>query len=558
MPITVLSEGERQALLAEVDVADALFQLAELQSKWDSATAKNLSVEPLHLELLRCATSDWVPAVKAAIRRGRVFAVPQVTVQLTRELLEAKPSGATRLAAETLVQLLISIATEQQLHAEFASGVPTSAEMGALDARLQTMSREELATFSHDFLHDLAANMLFSMPRRIESLKADAFDFWFSPWAERVDESLGVNPAAAFADATGMDLDLLLLVGVAIDKTIVAGQTILRLEDHTDDEKVCTFIRENMSLDLSQYREQLEADRAAGDIKLQRYSFTRFPFLDLGQGNLLILRPVWAIERFFGDPVQFDVEAAFTAKGAKTKAKRFGEAVKYQFEELVGRTLDRIATRSVRIDAVKREPELEAQWTEKKGHRPSVCDWLLQAGHVMLLVDATHHPLNAKLAQGLGSGETYDADANRVLTAGKFMQFASVMRLVRRLGISGQPQPEAIFLPFVVVPNSGTPSSMFTELDYAFRAEQVFAEFQGRVARPAVLQLQELQLLEAIGDHASSDVVSFIYSWRRYPVPLSLQEFMDVKGVSRPISKHIHRAASELDRRLARKNRGAR
>lgn len=111
-------------------------------------------------------------------------------------------------------------------------------------------------------------------------------------------------------------------------------------------------------------------------------------------------------------------------------------------------------------------------------------------------MDATHHPLNAKLAQGLGDGETYDADADKILTDGKFKQFASVMRLVRRLGWSGQPQPDAIFIPFVVVPNSGTPSSMLTELDYGLRAQHVFAEFQGRVARPTVLRLQDSSFLK--------------------------------------------------------------
>ncbi|MGX1768245.1 hypothetical protein ACWIE7_08055 [Dietzia sp. NPDC055343] len=555
--ITALGEDERRALLPEIDVADALARVADIQAKWDTASAKNSSLEPLHTELLLRCAGEWVPAVRAAVRRGRVFAVPQATAQLMRELLETDSSNAKTLAADEMVLLLISIATEQQLHTEFESSAPTSAEMAALDARFQAMATEDLVTFSHEFLHGQAANMLFSMPRRIECLKADAFDFWFSPWVDRVDDSLGATPAVTFADATGIDLDEILRAGAAIDRAIAAGQTHIRPDDLADDEEVCTFISENMSLNLSSYRERLEADRAAGDVKLQRYTFTRYPFLDLGEGKLLILRPVWAIERFFGDPAQLDVMAAFTARGDKTRAKRFSEGIKYQFEDVVGRTLARITARSARVDALITEPELEAQWTEKKGRRPSVCDWVLRAGPVMILVDATHHPLNAKLAQGLGSGETYNADANRVLTDGKFKQFASVMRLVRRLGIDGQPQPEAIFIPFVVVPNSGTPSSMLAELDYGQRAQQVFAEFQGRVARPSILQLQDLQLLEGIGDRVPGDVVSFLYTWRKFPVPLSLQEFLDANGMPRPISRHISKAAANLDRRLGDNGEGA-
>ncbi|MBB1058942.1 hypothetical protein G6020_16600 [Dietzia sp. B19] len=548
--ISALSEDERRALLAEIDVADALRRVADLQAKWDTASAANLSLKPLHTELLLRAAGDWVPAVRAQVSKGRVFAVPQATAQLMRELLETDSSGAKTLAADEMARLLISIATQQQAHTEFESNFSTSAEMAALDAKFQAMATEDLVAFSHEFLHDQTANMLFSMPRKIECLKADAVDFWLSPWADRVDNSLGATPAVTFADATGIDLDEIFRAGAAIDREIATGQTVIRPDDLADDEKVRTFIIENMSLDLPRYREQLEADRATGDVKLQRYTFTRYPFLHLGDGNLLILRAVWAIERFFGDPVQFDVAAAFTDKGDEARAKRFNEAINYQFEKIVGDTLARIAARSASIDALITEPELEAQWTEKKGRKPSVCDWVLRAGSVAILVDATHHRLNAKLAQGLGSGKAYNADANRVLTAGKFKQFASVMQLVRRLGISGQPQPEANFIPFVVVPNSGTPSSMLTELDYGLRAQQVFAEFQGRVARPTVLQLQELQLLEGIGDRVPGDVVSFLYTWRKFPVPLSLQEFLDANGMPRPISRYIFRAAANLDRRL--------
>ena len=548
--VTALNEGERRALLAEIDVADALTRVASIQAKWDVASTTNWNLKPLHTELLLRAEGHWVPAMRAEVRKGRVFAIPQVTAQLMRELLETDSSVAKMLAAGDLVHLLLSIATEQQVSAEFESDVPTSTEMASLEAKFQAMTAEGLAAFAHEFLHRQSANMLFSMPRKIECLKADAVDFWHSSWANRVDASLGATPADTFADATGIDLEGFFRAGSAVDQAITAGQTVIGLDDLTDDEELSTFISKNMSLCLSEFRERLTADREGGDVKLQRYTFTRYPFLNLGDGSLLILRAQWARERFFGDTAQFDVMAAFAAAGDKARAGRFKEAIKYQFEDIVGGALSRIAARSAKIEALVTEPELEAKWAEKKGQKPSVCDWVLQAGPVVILVDATHHSLNAELAQGLGSGAAYDADANRVLTAGKFKQLASVMRLVRRFGISGQPQPDAIFLSFVVVPNSGTPSSMMAEQDYGHRAEQVFAEFQGSLARPTVLQLQDLQLLEGIGDYLPVDVASFLYAWRQFPVPLSLQEFLEFQSMPRPISKHIFSAAAGLDRQL--------
>lgn len=98
---------------------------------------------------------------------------------------------------------------------------------------------------------------------------------------------------------------------------------------------------------------------------------------------------------------------------------------------------------------------------------------------------------------------------------------------------------------------------MSAELDYGQRAQEVFAEFRGRVARPAVLQLQDLQLLEGIGEHLPVDLVSFLYEWRKFAMPLSLQEFLDLRGKPRPLSNYILKAAKQLDRRLQDRDSGA-
>lgn len=157
--------------------------------------------------------------------------------------------------------------------------------------------------------------------------------------------------------------------------------------------------------------------------------------------------------------------AAFENGGDTESAKRFNEGVKYQFEDVVGRVVARIAARSRRITAVVDEAGLQAEWAHGRGQVPSVCDWVLRADSVHVLIEATHHPVKASLAQGLAGGEVYDEDANEILTDRKFQQLASVMGLILRQGWSGRPQPDAIFVPIVVVPNSGTPSSSLSEMD---------------------------------------------------------------------------------------------
>lgn len=546
--VTALTSGERLALLESADVRDALIRVTKILADWDVATTTHWDIKPLQLELVSTTTAGWVAAVRDQVNAGNTFTPPQVLVQLIRELLECEGQSSRSMTGEELIRLLVSIATEQQLHPGFGSDMPSRAELAALDTKFKAMTPDELNAANRDLIHQLDASMLFNNPTKIECLKADAFDFWYSDWSDRASKTLGQTPAQAFAAATGINLDDFLRAGLAIAETVWSGQITIRLDEIPGNGELRSLVTETMALDLDGYRAQLVGDRRRGDVKLQRYTFTQFPFLDLGGGALLSLRAQWSVERFLGEPPQFDVIAAFNARGDRTSARSFGEAIKYQFEDIVGRVVTRIADRSSKVSAVVSETDLQAEWTEKKGQPPSVCDWVLRAGPVIIPIEATHHPVNGTLAQGLGDGNAYSEDADKILTDRKFKQLASVMDLVKRRGWSGHPQPDAIFLPIVVVPNSGSPSSMLSELDNASRAEPIFAQFQGRVARPAVVRLQDLQLLEGIGDHLPIDVVTFMYRWRQTPLPL--QDFLEMQKMPRPLSKYILRTAARVDRHL--------
>lgn len=550
--VAALTNEARSALLRRIDVQDALARIVKIQAEWDVASTTHWNVKSLQRKVLSTATGAWVPAVRAQVEAGNILTSPQVTVGLMRELIETESSSSVPLSGDDLVHLLVSIASEQQNTPGFAGDVPTAAELAALDEQQKSMTPEELIALNHETLSWLGASALFNAPRKIEGYKADAYDFWYSKWEERASDTLGQTPAETFEAATGIGLDQFLRAGRIIGDAVMSGQTVVSVEDLSDDAAVRDFIVKSMSMSLDGYRDVLTADRASGDVKLQRYSFTRFPLLDLGDGTLQLLRGQWAIERFFGDPLVFDVVAGFSAKGDKTSAKRFAEAVKYQFEDVVGRVVARIAERSAMVQSLVTEPELQAEWTEKKGNPPSVCDWVLRCGRGHVLIEATHHAVKASLAQGLGDGAEYSADADKILTKRKFEQFASVMRLVRRLGWSGHPCPEAFFIPFVVVPNSGTPSSVHAELDYRVRASAVLAEFLGSVTPPTVVQLQDLQLLEGLGEWLPTDLMMVIAAWRQSPLPLTLQDFLDLQNWPRPVPKHIFEAAVLLDERLER------
>lgn len=70
-------------------------------------------------------------------------------------------------------------------------------------------------------------------------------------------------------------------------------------------------------------------DRERGDVRSQRYTFTRFPFLDLGDGTVLVLRAQWGMDRFFGNAPEFDVQRSSVEQGKPDRAKQFQDAVKH-------------------------------------------------------------------------------------------------------------------------------------------------------------------------------------------------------------------------------------
>lgn len=548
--VTALSKARRTALLARVDTQDALHRLATFQTQRDVAATTDWNEAQFDRHLIDDVRETWADRVKEKLGSGYVLAPAQTTMQLIRELVETDSTSTNLMTPTELAHLLLSVSSEQNARPEFAGDVPTPDEEAAVDRRYGAMSRQQLLAAVHSHLHEESANLLFHAPRKLECLKSDALDFWYSPWSPRADTILGACPADCFADTMGFTLDSFFTVGQAVVDAAAKGEAVIRIEDLPGTNELRDFVTAAMSLPLASLREMLASDRQRGEIRLQRFTFTQFPFLNLENGTLIVLRAQWAMERFFSEMPQFDVMAAM-GKQEDAAAGRFNQAIKLQFEDSIGRTLQRIAARSPDIESVVHEHELQEHWKAGKGVVPSVCDWVLRADHVNILVEATHHPLKATLAQGIADGKAYDEDAERILTQRKFAQLASVMRLLNEKGWEGAPRADASFIALVVVPDTGLPSSSLAEMDNTIRAEKVFEEFQGRVTRPTVIQHLDLQLIEGLIDRLRLDAVDILRSWLTYPTPLTLQDYLDARQSPRPISNHIIRSARQLDRRLA-------
>ena len=108
----------------------------------------------------------------------------------------------------------------------------------------------------------------------------------------------------------------------------------------------CSTSSGTWSANLDEFRAMSQQDQERGDVRSQRYTFTRFPFLDLSDGAVLALRAQWGMDGFFGNAPEFDVQQGFIEQGKPDQATQFQDAVKHQFEQIVGRKIARIAANS--------------------------------------------------------------------------------------------------------------------------------------------------------------------------------------------------------------------
>lgn len=547
-----LDREQRLALLSGIDSEAVLVALGEMQAELDAAMLN--STQTLPAEAMRIVDSQWYEPVRQQLVAGHRLAPPQTMVRLMREIIEAGEGPRVGIEDDdALLQLLLSVNDDHDTPSGIAARF-SGMDMRQMDAEMRSMSEDELIAFANEMAVDEAASTMFNASRLPEHMKCMAHEFWYQPWAEKVGDQLGATPADTFHEATGISMDEFLLAGDVITPVLRTGRARFDLDtlhEHGVSDEVVQYIRRNMVRDLGEFRAMSQQDRDRGDVRAQRYTFTQFPFLDLGDGTVLALRTQWGMDRFFGNAPEFDVQQGFVDQGKPERAKRFQDAVKHQFEQVVGRTICRIAANSAVFGAIVGEEEMQAAWLVKKGQLPKACDWMLPTNNRFIcLIDATHRPLRQPLAEGWGSGEDFASNLEAFLTSKKARQFESVIDHLRESGWDGASFTDAIFAPIVVVPDVGLPSTPMSMMLIGLCARAMMAAYEGRMVAPAVISISELMLLEGLAETPGFEVANLIRAWRQVGV-MPLQQYLEACGfASRPCPRHMVTVAAELDARI--------
>lgn len=567
-----LSEMQRRELLSSADLFDALETVARLQGRWDIAFTTTQRPDLVEAEFLGAGSGEACRRARKRVTEHHDLLIsPRATAQLQREIIESASvqESAEPIDRNTLVHILLSITSEQNSVPGFASDVPTPDEIAKIEREMPKNSLEELLEYARKFIPDEVASNLYNMPAKYEMVLSNTYDLWFAPWAEKSKTTgLGATPAEAFKTGTGVELLDLLRLGHRIVKRSSGDHQVRFTRDELVADGVTDaaidYLIGHMALTLDEYRKALAADREAGGIAHQRFTFTQYPFITVDDSTIAMIRHQWAMERLCGATLYHEAWYSLSSQ-SRGLGDRFKNAMNEAFEVFVGGILHRIAAKGKGIQKIADEAEMQAAWTEKKDKTPSVCDWMLLGEGHCVVIDATNHAVKADAAQGLATFEEFAADIDKIYVEGKFKQLLSTTDLAKKHGGWGGEvvNEDTNFVPLVVIPDTGVPTGIITNFDITERGRKVFQHLQPHVYPAGLITVSDVQLLEGMADFALSmpqgpgtdrNMMKLLAGWRHVVVSQgdsSLQIFLHRRGFPLPLSRHIldisHKVMKLLD-----------
>ncbi|GAB7146268.1 hypothetical protein [Mycobacterium riyadhense] len=554
-----LTDDKRRDLLDSVKLYDALETVACVQGQWDVAYTTTHRVDLVEGDFLAGGGTGGVceKARNRIVAYGDHLISPRATAQLQREIIEyaSTDEAAPSIDLDTLVHMLLSITSEQNSAPEFTGDVPTADEVRSWQRKLPNMGLEETHEYAKPHIQNEIASSLFNHPLKYEIVLSNTDDLWFTTWHPRSETTgLGATPAEAFKIATGVDLLDVMRLGTRIVKRSTDSHQVRFTRDELladgATQGAIDLLFANMARLLDDYKVELQGDRDKGAIGNQRYTLTRFPFLAVDDNTFVMLRHQWALDRLCGGQLYFEAWASFSSGRLRN---RFKIAMCDAFEVFAGGIVHHIFDKSPHLCAIADEDEMQAAWTEKKGEKPSVCDWMIFGNGHCIVIDATDRAVKEDAAQGLASWDEYSADVEKIFTDpndGKFGQLLSTIDLVKKHGGWGSERVDTktMFAPLVVVPDAGVVNGLLTQFDINVRGYKVFKHLQPQVYAPGIVPISDIQLLEGFADVGQKygnnpDMMDMIAKWRtgasKYGLA-SLQLFLLSQGAPiLPISDHI-------------------
>jgi hypothetical protein len=245
----------------------------------------------------------------------------------------------------------------------------------------------------------------------------------------------------------------------------------------------------------------LAGERKKGNLAHRRYTFSQFPLLEFGPRRVHPPVPGMGFDRFCGPQLYRETFAGFGFEKDE-RGEQFSQAMNYVFEANVGSVFQRVVNRA-KPNAITliTEEQMQQAWKLGKVHHRCVTGRSFRAGIVCLSMRQITGSTK-KRAQGFADAEEYQVDVEDTFVNKKFNQLKSTIELLGKHGWEGRTfNAETIYVPLVVVPNSGIPATVFADIDMKMRGHPVLGQLGKNVTSPGILIWHELQVFEGLCEH---------------------------------------------------------
>lgn len=532
---------DRAQLWSAIPIGQALTLIASMLKDLDIAEQPAAAVElgwvnQVSSVALRDQLSD-------AIREEARLLPPQILLLAALEAIEHCPSGGPADNFSGLDQILEAI-----LGIAEASSAPRvgGESWGGLDSGLAS----ELVA-QHYFGHTIDP---------IDQL-AWVRENWTTPWKRPVvKENLitraGGEPRDLFLEATGVEIDDFAAVGVHL--WVQAQQHgFLRYPSEffdrlgIDRAAVDRFLAET-STDLKALKAEVAMERArTGASRWAFHSLRRRPIVQLENGEWLVLRIGFVIQRALGDATYWDVRTHLRAGDMRTGTKReeaFRGCLGSALEAHVGQALLRMFPGTGRSQRVFDETTMQKAWAGKKGQVPSACDFAVDCGDVWLLFDVTDRRIPENLINATADAVALDAELKTVVTAKKARQFASTVRHlstdVSKL-VKGRTASPNMFVCVVVTPTGGLGWNPAVHA----RAQELLADMQilqgGKVLSLAIMSVRDVTELESALESGGS-ARDLMVGWRANGARFSFEQVLQLQRIPLQRSRWVQDTAMQF------------
>lgn len=540
---------QRRKLWAGIGVGQALTLIAMMLRDLDLLAGQPVAaIEAGWVETI--TDESLKPSLRRVLLERRRLLPPQLLLLAALEALEFCPAGDP---SDDLEGVDVILKTVLGIAEDSATPRTAGEDWGGLDAGLAG---------------DLLANYYFNHTvNPIEQL-AWVEENWRSPWPQpfvrqKLIRDAGGQPHELFREATKTEVDDFAGVGVHLWVQAQMNRFVRFPSEFFDrlgiDRPAVDRFLQETSTDLAGLRADVEAERSrTGASRWAFHSVRRHPIVRLDNGEWLVLRVGFAIERSLGDVTYLDVRNYLRDQDHSGGIKRddaFRTCLACALEARVVESLSRTFPGTGRLRRVFTERTMQDAWTVRKSRMPSVCDVAVDCGNTWILFDVTDRRIPEQLINGTGDADALDQELDTVLTKKKAKQFASTIDHIVNQGAKLAPRAPAAsprFVCIVVTPTGGLGWNPAVNQ----RAQDRLASFgflRGKNVLPlAIMNIRQLHMLEAAVE-AGSAGGDLLIEWRERAAGFTFEQLLQLHHIPLKTGQATRDVADRLVDDLVRK-----